>query len=59
MCGIAGVIGRLDGSNRSALRRMSEAMAHRGPDGKGEWESPPDEAGRGVLFAASHILCQT
>ena len=32
MCGIAGIIGRLDEPNRAALERMSDAMVHRGPD---------------------------
>ena len=32
MCGIAGIIGRLDETNRAALERMSDAMLHRGPD---------------------------
>jgi asparagine synthase (glutamine-hydrolysing) len=51
MCGIAGIVGRINDSNRAALKRMSEAMVHRGPDGAGEWESPPDERGDGVLLA--------
>lgn len=51
MCGIAGIIGRLDDGNRTALRRMSAAMAHRGPDAAGTWESAPDARGRGVLLA--------
>ena len=50
MCGIAGIIGRLDARNRDAVRRMSDVMAHRGPDGEGFWESPPDELGNGVLL---------
>src|SRR3984893_4662900 len=35
MCGIAGIIGRLDEPNRAALERMSDAMVHRGPDARG------------------------
>ena len=42
MCGIAGVVGRVD---RDALERMSRSMAHRGPDDEGSWvddtRSPP------------------
>ena len=34
MCGIAGIIGRLDGPNRAALKRMNDAMVHRGPDAR-------------------------
>ena len=51
MCGIAGIVGQLNATNRSALRRMSDAMAHRGPDAEGTWESSPDERGFGALLA--------
>jgi asparagine synthase (glutamine-hydrolysing) len=51
MCGIAGILGRIDDPNRAALRRMNDAMIHRGPDAEGVWESPPDERGHGALFA--------
>src|SRR5262245_50278610 len=51
MCGIAGIIGRVDAPNRDALRRMNDVMAHRGPDGDGYWESPSDDRGFGVLLA--------
>ncbi len=51
MCGIAGIIGRLDESNRGALRRMSDAMHHRGPDAEGSWESTPDAGGWGAMLA--------
>jgi asparagine synthase (glutamine-hydrolysing) len=51
MCGIAGIVGRLDDANRAALRRMNDAMAHRGPDAEAVWESEPDAAGHGVLLA--------
>ena len=51
MCGIAGIIGRLDDRNRVALERMSEAMVHRGPDGSGTWVSAPDSRGWGALLA--------
>lgn len=38
MCGIAGVI-NLDGSSVSpaVLKAMTDAIAHRGPDGEGQW----------------------
>ena len=39
MCGIAGIVGRLCDANRAALKRMSDAMIHRGPDGEGFWET--------------------
>jgi asparagine synthase (glutamine-hydrolysing) len=50
MCGIAGILGRIDDRNQSALRRMGTAMAHRGPDGEQTWVSPPDPDGTGCLF---------
>jgi asparagine synthase (glutamine-hydrolysing) len=38
MCGIAGIV-HLDGAPVSpiALRRMTDAISHRGPDGEGHW----------------------
>jgi asparagine synthase (glutamine-hydrolysing) len=51
MCGIAGIIGRTDEPNQSALARMSRALIHRGPDAQGEWIADPDDVGRGVLLA--------
>src|SRR5258708_32211342 len=51
MCGIAGLIGRIDETNRTALKRMNDAMSHRGPDGEGFWEASPDDAGWGAMLA--------
>jgi asparagine synthase (glutamine-hydrolysing) len=51
MCGIAGIIGRLDEPNRTALKRMSDAMVHRGPNASGTWISAPDARGWGALLA--------
>ena len=51
MCGVAGIIGRLDDSNHAALERMSGALVHRGPDDEGTWISPPDSRGWGALLA--------
>jgi asparagine synthase (glutamine-hydrolysing) len=51
MCGIAGIIGRLDERNRAALERMNDAMLHRGPDASGTWVSAPDARGWGALLA--------
>jgi asparagine synthase (glutamine-hydrolysing) len=51
MCGIAGIIGRLDEPNSAALGRMSDAMVHRGPDASGTWVSVPDTRGWGALLA--------
>jgi asparagine synthase (glutamine-hydrolysing) len=50
MCGIAGIIGRLDDANRAALERMNDAMLHRGPDADGTWVSAPDARGWGTLL---------
>ena len=36
MCGIAGVVGVADRDRASPMRRMREAIAHRGPDSAGE-----------------------
>src|SRR3954470_20274117 len=51
MCGIAGIIGRVDDCNLAALERMSGAMVHRGPDASGIWVSAPDPSGWGALLA--------
>ena len=50
MCGIAGIIGELTDRNRVALRDMTDAIAHRGPDSAGFWTSPVDERGHGCLL---------
>jgi asparagine synthase (glutamine-hydrolysing) len=50
MCGLAGIIGRVGGINGAALRRMTDAMAHRGPDGDGLWMGPADARGWGVML---------
>jgi asparagine synthase (glutamine-hydrolysing) len=49
MCGIAGILGRVDDDNRAALGRMTAAMLHRGPDDGGHWESAADLDGWGCL----------
>jgi asparagine synthase (glutamine-hydrolysing) len=51
VCGIAGIIGRVDDLNLASLERMSDAMVHRGPDADGTWVSAPDARGWGVLLA--------
>ena len=51
MCGITGIIGRLDPTNRAALERMNDAMLHRGPDANGIWTSAADDRGWGALLA--------
>ncbi len=39
MCGIAGAVTAAAPDERT-LRRMSEAIAHRGPDSQGRWQAP-------------------
>ena len=51
MCGIAGIIGYISAENRTSLKRMSDSMVHRGPDGEGFWESRPDDKGWGPMMA--------
>jgi asparagine synthase (glutamine-hydrolysing) len=51
MCGIAGLIGRIDQTNRTALKRMNDAMSHRGPDGEGFWDAASFDDGWGVMLA--------
>jgi asparagine synthase (glutamine-hydrolysing) len=51
MCGIAGIIGRVNELNRAALNRMNNALVHRGPDGEGFWKSPVDSRGWGAMLA--------
>ncbi len=51
MCGIEGTVGRVGDLNHSALRRMNDAMVHRGTDASGMWVSPPDSRGWGARLA--------
>src|SRR5437660_4567188 len=51
MCGIAGAIGRIDGTIGEAVARMSAAQVRRGPDACGLWTSCPPEGGTGVVLA--------
>jgi asparagine synthase (glutamine-hydrolysing) len=46
MCGIAGFVSRNHaGDRRGLLARMHAAIAHRGPDDRGAWQSARHEAG--------------
>ncbi len=40
MCGIAGIVTTAGKDFREAVRRMSDALTHRGPDDRSEWTSP-------------------
>lgn len=45
MCGIAGIIQARPGPYQlSHLKRMTDALAHRGPDGEGHWENKDQKA---------------
>src|SRR4051812_5319584 len=47
MCGIAGILGEGSPANQLALERMTDAIAHRGPDSAGFWASGLDDRGHG------------
>ena len=51
MCGIAGAIGELDPEVEHAVRRMSDALRHRGPDADGIFHDAPNERRSGVILA--------
>lgn len=51
MCGIAGALGPANDATVAAVRKMSAALEHRGPDAEGEWTS---EARNGRLAAFGH-----
>ncbi|HYO11375.1 MAG TPA: asparagine synthase (glutamine-hydrolyzing) [Tepidisphaeraceae bacterium] len=59
MCGIAGILGRVNDANRAALRRMAACLSHRGPDCEAFWDSAADASthnsgdadGFGVMLA--------
>lgn len=40
VCGIAGVVGEVEASDRDIVRLMCDAMRHRGPDGEGYFDGP-------------------
>src|SRR3569833_100495 len=48
MCGIAGIVSP-DPANisRQRLKQMTDAIAHRGPDGEGAWINPSGQVGLG------------
>lgn len=48
MCGIAGIVSSLQSDiNLPMLKKMTDALAHRGPDGEGVWLSPQKTAALG------------
>src|SRR4026208_10772 len=44
MCGIAGIIQSSNQYSIHHLKRMTDALAHRGPDGEGFWQNPDGTA---------------
>jgi asparagine synthase (glutamine-hydrolysing) len=45
MCGIAGIVSSLQSDiNLPMMKKMTDALAHRGPDGEGVWLSPQKTA---------------
>ncbi len=60
MSGIAGLF-NLDGRpvDRDQLARMSEALAHRGPDGSGAWISGPVGLAHRMLHTTPEALLET
>ena len=57
MSAIAGLL-CLDGSSadEASLRRMVEAMAHRGPDGRAVWYQGEVGLGHGMLYTTEESL---
>ncbi|HWY12494.1 MAG TPA: asparagine synthase (glutamine-hydrolyzing) [Bacteroidia bacterium] len=39
MCGVAGILSK-EKTNVQSLKKMTDAIAHRGPDGEGQWLNP-------------------
>jgi asparagine synthase (glutamine-hydrolysing) len=50
VCGVAGLIGRLDDRSRHAVEAMSCALEHRGPDASHLWSSSADAEGWGCIL---------
>lgn len=48
MCGIAGILSKnTSGISTTSIRKMTDVIAHRGPDGDGCWISPNGDVGLG------------
>lgn len=47
MCGIAGIIGHPGSIRPEVLKRMTDEIAHRGPDGDGNWVAADSSVGLG------------
>ncbi len=47
MCGIAGIYSKENPVKQSALKRMTDSLIHRGPDGEGQWINESGKVGLG------------
>jgi asparagine synthase (glutamine-hydrolysing) len=47
MCGIAGIVRSNSSVHKEELKKMTDAILHRGPDGEGHWISPNSKVGFG------------
>lgn len=57
VCGIAGVISRSGrATDPAVLARASEALAHRGPDGRGTWVGSRGSAGVGLAHTRLAVI---
>ncbi len=57
MCGIAGIISSQKGLvNRTRLQRMSDALAHRGPDGEGSYLQESAQSSVGLAHRRLSII---
>ena len=57
MCGIAGIISSQKGLiNRNSLQRMSNALAHRGPDGEGFYQEETDQSSVGMAHRRLAVI---
>jgi asparagine synthase (glutamine-hydrolysing) len=50
MCGVAGSIGQIDSRRIDAVKRMTRAQHHRGPDDEGFWSDAQGDGTRGVAL---------
>ena len=59
MCGIAGVLSQQKSVDRGLLKQMTDAIAHRGPDGEGFWLDRDNKVGFGHRRLAIIDLTET
>jgi len=59
MCGIAGILSQNHKVDKTRLKQMTDAIAHRGPDGEGFWINPAENVGFGHRRLAIIDLSET